>query len=614
MEITDELPTEVAAPLVLGRYRLGDRLGAGGFGTVYAASDERLGRAVAVKVIPSGPTRDPERGRREALAAGRLDHPGIVAVFDAGEDDRARYLISELVYGRTVDELCAEGLLTDRDVLRIGLALCGALEHAHGRGVVHRDVKPQNVIVPDAPRSAAGVAKLADFGVAHLAGDDPLTRTGDVVGTLAYMAPEQAAGKRVDERADLYSLALVLYEALAGSNPVRAGSPAATARRVGTVLPPLRRARKDLPDELCAAIDTALRPKPDERGTLGELADELAESLPEVSDEGGGFVAPHRLERNLTLPRGADRALAAVLAGGLAALALQWLGQPLWAAPAAALAVAVFPRVGWLLAAIATVGVIAAERPGAALLVAAALAPVPLLLFRRGTTWSLPALAPLLGLATLAGAYPALVGRAKGPVTRAALGALGAWWALLAAPLLGRELLGGVPADAVADGAGRAEAAHGAVGALTAASGGDAATPAEAARGAADVVTAARAGDASTTAAAANDAAHAALAAGADAQRAFDDVLVPLITSGALLYAVVWAAAALVLPWLVRGRWLALDLVAACIWAATLGASTAATAEFIGAPEPRGLVLGAVIAGAFAVAMPHLRGVRVVEP
>ena len=150
------------------------------------------------------------------------------------------------------------------------------------------------------------MAKLTDFGVAHLAGDDPLTRTGDVVGTLAYMAPEQAAGKRVDERADLYSLALVLYEALAGVNPVRAGSPAATARRVGTVLPALRRSRKDLPEALGAAIDRALRPRPDERGTLDELAAELAESLPEVSDE-GGTVAQHPLERTepLRLPRGA---------------------------------------------------------------------------------------------------------------------------------------------------------------------------------------------------------------------------------------------------------------------------------------------------------------------
>jgi serine/threonine protein kinase len=230
MDATQELTAgtrHAGAPAVLGRYRLGARLGSGGFGTVYAAHDERLDRAVAVKVIPAhGPA--PERGTREALAAARLDHPGIVAVFDAGEDEGARYLVSELVRGRTLDQLAAEGALSDRDVLRAGLALADALAHAHERGVIHRDVKPQNVIVPDRPRSARSAAKLTDFGVAHLAGDEPLTRTGDVVGTLAYMAPEQAAGQRVDERADLYSLALVLYEGLAGVNPVRAGSPAAT--------------------------------------------------------------------------------------------------------------------------------------------------------------------------------------------------------------------------------------------------------------------------------------------------------------------------------------------------------------------------------------------------
>jgi len=562
METTDELPTEIAAELVLGRYRLGPRLGSGGFGTVYAATDERLQRAVAVKVIPGSPT-DGERGRREALAAGRLDHPGVVAVFDAGEDSRARYLVSELVHGRTLDELGAEGVLSDRDVLRIGLALCGALEHAHGRGVVHRDVKPQNVIVPDAPRSAAGVAKLADFGVAHLAGDEPLTRTGDVVGTLAYMAPEQAAGKRIDERCDLYSLALVLYEALAGVNPIRAGSPAATARRVGTVVPPLRRSRKDLPEELCAAIDTALRPRPDERGTLDELAAELAESLPEVSDE-GGTVAPHPLERTEPfgpLPRGVDRAVGAALAGGLVAAALAWAGQPLLGALAAVAAVAVFPRVGWLAVTVATVAMLSTERAGAAVLVVAAVAPVPLLLRRRGVVWSVPALAPLLGLAGVAGAYPAIAGRARGPLTRAALGALGAWWALLAAPLLGRELLGG---------------------------GGSAAPVLS---------------DPSTLGAALTD-----------TEPALNDVVGPLLTSGALLYAALWALAALLLPWLVRGRWLAADLVAASIWAAALGASTAAIGESIDAPEPRGLVLGAALAGVIAVAVPHLRGARVVEP
>src|SRR4051794_22241309 len=316
MDATEELPT-VGAPLVLGRYRLGARLGSGGVGTGYAAHDERLDRPVAVKVIPTGAPA-PERASREALAAARLDHPGIVGVFDAGEDGEARYLVSELVHGRTLDRLAAAGELSDRDVLRVGLALVEALEHAHERGVIHRDVKPQNVIVPEKPRSARSAAKLTDFGVAHLAGDAPLTRTGDVVGTIAYMAPEQAAGRKVDERADLYSLALVLYEALAGMNPVRAGSPAATARKVGTVLPPLAGKRRQLPETLTSAIDRAARPRPEERGTLAELADALADALPEVSDAGGTIVA-HPLERAATarVPPHAARAAAALAAGAL---------------------------------------------------------------------------------------------------------------------------------------------------------------------------------------------------------------------------------------------------------------------------------------------------------
>src|SRR3954468_5759673 len=190
MDATPELSARTSSgggELVLGRYRLGTRLGSGGVGAVFPARDERLGRPVAVKVIPaSGPA--PERGAREALAAARLDHPGIVAVFDAGEEDDARYLVSELVEGRTLDRLTADGALSDRDVLRIGLTLADALAHARDCGVIHRDVKPQNVIVPRDDEAARVPAKLADFGVAHLAGDEPLTRTGDVVGTLAYMA------------------------------------------------------------------------------------------------------------------------------------------------------------------------------------------------------------------------------------------------------------------------------------------------------------------------------------------------------------------------------------------------------------------------------------------
>ena len=248
----------------------------------------------------------PERAQREALAAARLDHPGIVAVFDAGEEGGERFLVSELVRGRTLAVLERDGELSDRDVLRIGLSLADALIHAHARGVIHRDVKPQNVIVPDDDRGRAA-AKLLDFGVAHLAGDEPLTRTGDVVGTLAYMAPEQAAGERVDERADLYSLALVLYEALAGANPVRAPSPAATARRVGTpaavAAPPAPRPAA----RSCARRSTAaLAPDPERRGTLADLAGALADALPGRGRRGRhDRAAPARARRTAAAARSA---------------------------------------------------------------------------------------------------------------------------------------------------------------------------------------------------------------------------------------------------------------------------------------------------------------------
>ena len=551
MDATEELPTvpgggsPVSAP-VLGRYRLGARLGSGGFGTVYAAVDERLDRDVAVKVIPTGGPA-PERASREALAAARLDHPGIVAVFDAGEDGQARYLVSELVRGRTLDTLAAAGELSDRDVLRVGLALADALEHAHGRGVIHRDVKPQNVIVPDRPRSARSAAKLTDFGVAHLAGDAPLTRTGDVVGTLAYMAPEQGDGQHVDERADLYSLALVLYEGLAGVNPVRAGSPAATARRLGTVLPPLQRKRKDLPPELCAALDRALSPRPEDRGTLDELADELAAGLTDVSDEGGTILA-HPLERPRTaaLPPVAGRIAGALAGGGLAAAAVTLVpGEPvapLVAAGAATAAIGALPRAGWLACAVALAFLLAPARPGAALVLAAGTLAAAALVRGSGHAWSLPAAAPLLGLATLAGAYPAVAGRAARWWQRAGLGAAGLWWLLLAQPLLGRALLS------------------------------DERPP----RG-----------------------------WQADAGTALDGVLWPPLSSGLVALAAVWALAALLLPWLVRGRYAGADFVAASAWAAGLGSGTAALAEWAGAGPPRGLVAGAIAAGALAWLLPR---------
>src|SRR4051795_5001804 len=257
--------------LILGRYRMTGRLGSGGFGTVYAARDERLRRDVAIKVIPRVDTGD-DRAGREARVAARLNHPSIVALYELGGDGTNIYLVSELVEGRTLADLIAEDALSDRDVARIGAALCDGLAHAHERGVVHRDVKPQNVMVVAQPARGSGFAKLTDFGVAHLAGDEPLTRTGDVVGTLAYMAPEQAEGQRVTSEADVYSLALSLYEAWTGVNPVRRRGPAATARQLGKRLPSLGKLRRDLPIELCAGVDRALDPRPALRPRPEELA------------------------------------------------------------------------------------------------------------------------------------------------------------------------------------------------------------------------------------------------------------------------------------------------------------------------------------------------------
>lgn len=510
--------------VLLDRYRLRRRLGAGGFGTVYEAEDLRLGRLVALKLIHGAPGAS-DRIRREAMAAARLDHPGIVALYDAGEDDDTRYLVSELVEGRTLAQLEADGELSDRDVLRIGLALADALAHAHARGVIHRDLKPQNVIVPAGDDGAApgedtwrAAAKLADFGVASLAGEEPLTQTGDVVGTLAYMAPEQAAGKRVDERADIYALALVLYEALTGVNPVRAGSPAATARRVGTVLPPLRHHRRDLPPHVCGVIDDALDPRPERRPDLGELADALASALSGVPDA-GGFIAPHPLERPPVLaPRGTRRVLAAVAAGGLAGVILVALapgaepGPGLIAAGAAAL-VFLLPRLGWV-AAMAAVCLAVAGAPGgermAPPLLAALIAP-PLLLRSSGWAWSSPLAAPLLGAVLLSPAYPALAGRAPALGQRVALGVIGAWWLLLAEFLLDRRLLHGI--------------------------------------GAADALT------------------------------------VPLGVA-ALTLGALWALSAALLPLFIRGRSHAIDVGAAILWAGGVVAGTVAVGESSGVAEP----------------------------
>lgn len=599
--------------LVLDRYRPVRRIGAGGMGVVWLAHDEKLDRPVAIKRIAVHDEGVAKRAAREAKAAARLAHPAIVALHETGRDEHAVYLVSELVVGSTLADLMAQGALSDRDVLQIGAALCDALAHAHSRGVVHRDVKPQNIIVPDTQQGGAGVAKLTDFGIAMLLDEDVLTRTGDVVGTLAYMAPEQAEGREVTAQADLYALALVLFEALSGTNPVRGRTPAATARRVGERLPRLERLRRDLPRELCAAIDRAVDPDPRQRGKITALRTVLRAHA-KAADDAPGPVDGGTLEHVTRVTRLAARrlpevlphaphapaqwedelrdddrrahpwrrsppsarAVAAVGAGTLTALALAGLGPehppvtPATGAVVAAVLVALLPRLGsltlvltttaWLLAAPegtpgsalgsglqADRGAVTAGWGGVALLVLVATLPGILALWReRPGWWSAPALAPVLGLLSLAGAWPAIAGQARRPLHRLILGALGCWWLLLAQALIGHTLLLG-PVPGV----------------------------------------------------------HAPIQWTGSAKEAVAHVLAPLITSGALGVAVVWALAALVLPVVVRGRAAMADLVMATAWAAGLAAGTQAVTSTLswpgGAPTAHGVVAAAVLAAVIAV-------------
>ena len=384
----------------MDRFRLLERVGSGGMGTVYRAFDERLQRQVAVKEITSS---DPARVAREAQAAARLNHPGIVTLYELGSEGDRALLVSELVDGATLAELACCGDLSDREVAEFGADVCEALAHAHERGVIHRDVKPQNVIVR-VDDGAGRRAKLMDFGIASLVGSPTLTATGEVVGTLAYMAPEQAAGTGSSEASDVYSLALTLYECWAGTNPVAGDTPVQTARQIGNHLPPLCDYRPDLPAHLAECLDACLDPEPELRPELDELDHHLDASIPRL-DARCAVPAQEGREEPVSGERGAllrVGQLAALCAWGIAVMLLA----------------------------------VAAHLPGLALVLGAL--SVPAILVASWLPWAgIPVLAPLLGAASVGAAYPALAAW-RGPLReRAILGALGWCWMLCGAAALG---------------------------------------------------------------------------------------------------------------------------------------------------------------------------------
>jgi len=228
--------------LVAGRYRLLSPLGAGGMGTVWRGRDELLGREVAVKEVlfPRGLSEEDrevlrERTRREARAAARLDHPSAVTVYDVVQQDGAPYLVMELVEARTLaDVVRTDGPLTPQRTAQVGLALLGALETAHRQGIVHRDVKPGNVLLRPDTAAGPGRVVLTDFGIASTAGDSSITSTGLLLGSPSYIAPERARGQSPQPASDLWSLGATLFTAVEGRPPYDGGDPLTTVTAVVT--------------------------------------------------------------------------------------------------------------------------------------------------------------------------------------------------------------------------------------------------------------------------------------------------------------------------------------------------------------------------------------------
>ena len=286
-------PTESDEPLLDGRYRLGGRLGGGAVADVYEALDDRLQRSVAIKVFRGNAAEQLQRHEAEMRTLAALDHPSLVTVFDAGTDEASGrpFLVMQLVEGPTLGDELRSGRLSPDKAARYGAELAEALAYVHERGLVHRDVKPANVLI-----SSDGRVHLADFGIARLVDSAHETKTGDVLGTPAYFAPEQVAGETVGPPADIYALGIVLFEALTGGRPYEG-----TAVEVAMA----RLARDpDIPADLPAGWQSLLaamtRRDPAARPTAVQVATTLRR-----------FAAGEAMDRTMAMPAPVGPAAAA---------------------------------------------------------------------------------------------------------------------------------------------------------------------------------------------------------------------------------------------------------------------------------------------------------------
>jgi hypothetical protein len=289
----------VVGELIAGRYELAELVGTGGMSSVYRAHDRLLERDVALKVLHEQYTADDdyvERFRREARSVAQLSHPNIVTVIDRGEQDGRQFIVFEYVDGENLKSLVErEGPLPEREAVGLTLQVARALGFAHENGLIHRDVKPQNVLL-----NGDGQAKVTDFGIARsLEVHGGLTQTGTVLGTSDYIAPEQARGARVDAQSDVYSLGAVLYELLTGEVPFPGDNFVAVAmRHINEPAPSVRERRRDVSPRLDALIRRAMAKDPRDRfGSMDELCRELEACLGDESGMSGAqtmVVAPPR--------------------------------------------------------------------------------------------------------------------------------------------------------------------------------------------------------------------------------------------------------------------------------------------------------------------------------
>jgi eukaryotic-like serine/threonine-protein kinase len=296
----------VVGETIADRYEVEELVGHGGMSSVYKAKDALLERHVALKILHEQYSADDdfvERFKREARSVAQLQHPNIVTVIDRGEENGRQYIVFEYIDGENLKEhVVRKGRLDVRDALEIALEVARGLAFAHEQGLVHRDVKPQNILL-----NGDGRAKVTDFGIARTLDVDGMTQTGTVLGTSNYIAPEQASGERVDAHSDVYALGVVLYELLAGDVPFPGESFVAVAmKHMHEPAPNLLDVRGDVPLRVAAAVDRALEKDPEQRfPTMDAFAAELEACLAELDrgDDGDATMVIPSARRAARRPK-----------------------------------------------------------------------------------------------------------------------------------------------------------------------------------------------------------------------------------------------------------------------------------------------------------------------